>query len=319
MTEYSRKILNDVFGGQKVSPTLPYVSLDQDKQTVDALTHGVGHISLSGVQPKYSMVVDNGQLRLTKPQERGTYILKPAPTANFILDKQYCPQNEYLTMQLAKEVYGLEVAPCALCYFQTGQAAYITKRFDIGLNGEKLAQEDFASLAGLNKENAGIDYKYNALSYEDCGDIIKRYTKAYKVELLKFFRLVVFNYITLNDDAHLKNFSLIEKRPKDYVLSPAYDLMNTSLHLTQPSIFALKKGLFKEGMIVDDTHSITRADFVEFGHRLGLNETIINRELDKFITQTQIVRQMIQDSELPSALAEQYYQSFHYRCQTLTF
>lgn len=319
MMEYSRKILNDVFGGQKVSPILPYVSLDQDKQTVDALTKGVGHISLSGVQPKYSMVLDDGQLRLTKPQERGTYILKPAPTANFILDKQYCPQNEYLTMQLAREVYGLEVAPCALCYFQTGQAAYITKRFDIGLNGEKLAQEDFASLAGLNKNNAGIDYKYNALSYEEFGEIIQRYVRAYKVELLKFFRLVVFNYITLNDDAHLKNFSLIEKRPKDYVLSPAYDLMNTSLHLTQPSIFAVKKGLFKEGMAMDDTHTITRAHFVEFGHRLGLNETVINRELDRFVTQTEIAKQMIHDSELPEALAKQYYQSYHYRCLTLTF
>ncbi len=103
------------------------------------------------------------------------------------------------------------------------------------------------------------------------------------------------------------------------MLSPAYDLMNTSLHLTQPSIFALKKGLFKEGMTVDDTHSITRALFVEFGYRLGLNETVINRELDRFLTQTEMAKQMIHDSELPDMLAEQYYKSYHYRCLTLTF
>lgn len=126
-------------------------------------------------------------------------------------------------------------------------------------------------------------------------------------------------YITLNDDAHLKNFALIEKRPKDYVLSPAYDLMNTSLHLTQPSIFAVKKGLFKEGMVIDDTHGIERAHFVEFGHRLGLSETIVNKELDRFLTPTDIAKQKIHDSELPDRLAKQYWQSYDYRCMTLTF
>lgn len=316
--EYSKKILQEVFGRQVVSPMLPYISLDHDLQTVEALTQGAGHISLSGVQPKYAMVIDKGQFRLAKPQERGMYILKPAPTANFILDKQYCPQNEYLTMQLAKEVYGIEVAPCALCYFQSGQAAYITRRFDVQMDGTKLAQEDFASLAGLNKNNAGIDYKYSSLSYEDCGDIIRQYVKAYKIELLKFFRLVVFNYITLNDDAHAKNFSLIERHPNDYVLAPAYDLMNTSLHLSQPGIFALKKGLFKEGMILDDIHSANRAAFVEFGNRLGLSSLIVNKELDKFSSAYPMAEQMIYDSELPEALAQHYYHSYTYRCMTLT-
>ena len=115
-------------------------------------------------------------------------------------------------------------------------------------NGQKYSQEDFASLAGLTDANGGSDFKYSNLSYEECADIIRKYVKAAPVEILKYFRIVVFNYLTLNDDAHLKNFSLINRGDGEYHLTPAYDLINTSLHLSMPRIFALDKGLFKEGM-----------------------------------------------------------------------
>ncbi len=55
--------------------------------------------------------------------------------------------------------------------------------------------------------------------------------------------MMVFNFITLNDDAHLKNFSLINRGGGEYTLAPAYDLINTSLHLSVPRIFALDKSL----------------------------------------------------------------------------
>ena len=210
MIEYSKQTLREMFDGRRVSPILPYMSLDADRETVELVVKGNGRISLSGVQPKYSMVVDDGSLRLSREGEQGLYILKPAPTALFILDKEYCPANEYLTMQLAKNVYGIETAPCCLCRFGNGQIAYLVRRFDIRPDGSKYAQEDFAQLAGLGKDNGGDDYKYNILSYEDCGDLIRKYVKAALVEMLKFFRLVVFNYLTLNDDAHLKNFSIID-------------------------------------------------------------------------------------------------------------
>ena len=46
------------------------------------------------------------------------------------------------------------------------------------------------------------------------------------------------------------------------------DLINTSIHLYEPRIFALDKGLFHEGMHFDDTHTISRKDFEEFGRRI---------------------------------------------------
>lgn len=315
--EYSKKQIKEVFGGIDVSPVLPYESLDTDVSLAEAITEGVGHVSLSGVQPKFSMVIDQGVLRLAHKDERGAYILKPAPTALFLLNREYCPHNEYLSMQLAKRVYGLETAECALCYFKNGKAAYLTRRFDLRPDGGKYAQEDFASIAGLNKDNAGENYKYDRLSYEECAELIRHNVKASLVEILKFFRLIVFNYLILNDDAHLKNFSLIERRAGDYVLAPAYDLMNTTLHLRMPSIFALRKGLFREGTRIDDTHSITRASFLDFGKRIGLTEKLIVRELDSFSREYPIAKQMIYEY-LPESLAKEYFLSYNYRRFTIS-
>ena len=306
MIQYSRQTLREMFDGKQVSPILPYMSLDADRETIELVVKGNGKISLSGVQPKYSMVVDNGTLRFSKEGEQGHYILKPAPTALFILDKEYCPANEYLTMQLAKNVYGIETAPCCLCVFGNGQMAYLVRRFDIRPDGTKYAQEDFAQLAGLSKANGGDDFKYNILSYEDCGELIRKHIKAAPVELLKFFRLVVFNYLTLNDDAHLKNFSIIEKKNGDFTLTPA------------PSIFALKKGLFKEGMIIDDIHAVNRQSFIEFGNRIGLPPKLVEKELDNLAEQKPLAERMIRESLLNEHMKRHYLQSYNYRRFTIS-
>ena len=179
-------------------------------------------------------------------------------------------------------------------------------------------QEDFASLGGLTKANGGSDYKYSNLSYEECADIIRKYTKAAPVEVLKFFRIVVFNYLILNDDAHLKNFSLMNRGNGEYHLTPAYDLINTSLHLYEPRIFALDKGLFREGMQFSDTHTVSRKDFEEFGRRIGLSPRLVNRELDFFATEHPLAQELISRSFLSEQLKRYYWQSYNYRRTTLT-
>ena len=184
-------------------------------------------------------------------------------------------------------------------------------------DGGKYQQEDFASLGELTKAHGGSDYKYSNLSYEECADLIRRYTKAAPVEVLKFFRIVVFNYLILNDDAHLKNFSLINRGDGDYHLAPAYDLINTSLHLYEPRIFALDKGLFREGMQLSDVHTVSRADFQEFGRRIGLTARLVQRELDFFAAEQPLALELIQRSFLSDKLKQYYRQSYNYRRTTL--
>lgn len=147
-------------------------------------------------------------------------------------------------------------------------------------------------------------------------EVIHKHVKAAPVSLLNFFRLIVFNFITLNDDAHLKNFSLINIR-NEYRLAPGYDLINTSLHLTLPRIFALDKGLFKEGMSFSDIHSVQRKDFEEFGKRINLPEKLIERELNRFAGEYPLTKELIESSFLSQDLKRQYELSMNYRRKLL--
>ena len=308
-----------LFDGKAVSHIFPEMSpkdLDADRLQ-DTVQH-IGRISLSGVQPKFSAIVgEDLRLRYTRDNERGHFILKPQPSSYHIINREFCAANESLTMQLASQVYRIETAANGLCFYENDEIAYITRRFDIH-GGGKYRQEDFASLMGLTKSNGGADYKYSRASYEDCADVIRRHVKAYRIDLLRFFRLVLFNFISLNDDAHLKNFSLINTG-NEYRLTPAYDLINTSLHLVNHRIFALDKGLFKEGMQLSDVRQVCRKDFEEFGHRIGLNDKTVQRELDFFAAAHPEAEQLIDRSFLSEELKKQYWSSLDYRRKMLTF
>jgi serine/threonine-protein kinase HipA len=295
---YSPAAVKLLFDGRQVSHILPFSSPNNEDAENEEYAKHVGRVSLSGVQPKAGLIIKGNQLVRPSEQERSRYILKPAPSSYALLERKDCPANEHLSMQLASQVYHIETAPNALCFFNDGEQAYITRRFDVAPDGSKYQQEDFASLAGLTKAHGGSDYKYSNLSYEECAEIIGKYTTAPSVEILKFFRIVVFNYLILNDDAHLKNFSLINRGDGEYHLSPAYDLINTSLHLYEPRIFALDKGLFREGMHLTDTRTVTRADFEEFGRRIGLATRLVKRELDSFATEQPFAKELIKRSFL---------------------
>ena len=314
---YSPAAIKLLFDGRQVSHILPFSSPNNEEAENEEYAKHVGRVSLSGVQPKAGLIIKGNQLVRPSEQERSRYILKPAPSSYALLERKDCPANEHLSMQLASQVYHIETAPNALCFFNDGEQAYITRRFDVAPDGSKYQQEDFASLAGLTKAHGGSDYKYSNLSYEECAEIIGKYTTAPSVEILKFFRMVVFNYLILNDDAHLKNFSLINRGDGEYHLSPAYDLINTSLHLYEPRIFALDKGLFREGMHLTDTRTVTRVDFEEFGRRIGLATRLVKRELDSFATEQPFAKELIKRSFLSDKLKKYYWQSYNYRRITI--
>ena len=314
---YSPIARRTLFDGHAVSHIFSEASPDTGTVEANEAVKSVGRISFSGAQPKFSIVVDDDKLRYIREGEQGTFILKPRPTAYQIINKDFCVANEHVTMQIASQVYGIETAANALCFFDDGTPAYITRRFDVHSKG-KYKQEDFAALLGYTKDNAGSNYKYDKASYEECAEVIHRYVKATLIDIRRFFRIILFNFVTLNDDAHLKNFSLIE-RNGEYRLSPAYDLINTSLQLMNPHIFALDKGLFKEGMAFSDTHTISRSDFEEFGKRIGLPVKVIKQEIDMFAAEQPLVKELLGRSFLSPSLQKQYWMAFDYRRKMLNF
>ena len=125
----ARKLL---FDGKEVSHVLTFDSPNNENSDAEEYARHVGRISLSGVQPKASLMLSATE-QLVKPAEgeRGQYILKPAPSSYSLLERKYCPANEHLSMQIAAQVYHIETAANGLCFFRDGEAAYLTRRFDV--------------------------------------------------------------------------------------------------------------------------------------------------------------------------------------------
>jgi serine/threonine-protein kinase HipA len=315
-TTYSPTCLRNMFNNKKVSHILPYDAPQANEVDAEKFMENRKRISISGVQEKMSLLLSKNILRLTENGEQGTYILKPIPRDLKKVDQ--VPANEHLTMQIASKVFGINTAQNAMIFFKNGSPAYITKRFDIKQDGSKWGKEDFATLAGRTKDNAGADFKYT-YSYEAAAAIIRQYVPAWRVEIEKFFIIVVFNYLFLNGDAHLKNFSLLESETGDYLLSPAYDLINTRLHVDDTD-FALDKGLFEDNYQSETfkkTFHRGKQDFEEFAKRIGVSENRIEKLLEPFLMKQKTVETLVNSSFLNTPNKRGYLMDYSSRLNLL--
>jgi serine/threonine-protein kinase HipA len=209
----SRKIF-----GQAVPPVLPYSEDDLDSLAREIIQ---SQTAVTGVQAKLSLHItgnrksDAGK-RFTIVGLWGGYILKP-PTTLF----PQLPEVEDLTMHLARHAK-IKTVPHSLIRLTSGNLAYITKRID-RTKKSKLAMEDMCQLTERLTED-----KYQG-SYEQIARTIQKYSGTPGLDVVNFFELIIFSFLTGNADMHLKNFSLIEQHGLGMVLSPAYDLLNTAL------------------------------------------------------------------------------------------
>ncbi|WP_312351772.1 HipA domain-containing protein [Empedobacter sp.] len=305
---YSPIVLKKMFNGKKVSPFLNY-STPTNRKDQSRFNQNQTHISISGFQEKYSLILDGNALRLTNENESGQYILKPI--SDLPKNSEFAPANEHLTMQIAKQIFKIETAENALVFFEDGSPAYLTKRFDYDENGNKLAVEDFASLLGKSPATDGEQYKYEG-NYLELFEALKKYVPAWKVEAPKLFTLIVFNYLFANGDAHLKNFSLIETQQGDFKLSPAYDLLNTKIHIEDVD-FALKEGILPKsissGKIIDQ--------LMVLGEKAGMTEKSIIKVLQNLTSKEDQVVDLIGRSFLSEKLKRNYLQSYQRRLKKI--
>ncbi len=313
---YSPRCLKNVFYGKKVSHVLPYSAPKKSEEVNELFIENRKRISFSGAQDKLSLILKKNQLQLTQESEVGNYILKPIPRDLKKVDQ--VPANEHLTMQIAKHVYGIHTAENALIFFKSGEPAYITKRFDIKKDGARWASEDFATLAGKNNNNSGPDFKYLS-SYEEIGLLIQKYILSWRIEIEKYFNIVLFNYLFSNGDAHLKNFSILESENGDYFLSPAYDLLNTRLHVDD-TVFALNKGLFADefkSLKYRSTGYPNISDFVEFARRISVDQIRIEVLLKSFLSKQKEVEELTKRSYLNDSCKRGYLMMYNSRINKL--
>lgn len=266
-------------------------------------------MSISGVQEKFSVLLDKNKLRLIEEGERGTYILKPIPATGGRPDQM--PANEHLTMQIARQVFGIETAENALIFFANGEQAYITKRFDVKPDGTKKAQDDFASLARRTPQTHGEHYKYLG-NYLELFELMQKFVPAYAVEAPKLLRLLIFNYLFSNGDAHFKNFSLLETDQGDYQLSPAYDLLNSRLHIRDRD-FALDEGLLPPQLALVKI----KRQFEILAHQAAIPEKVFAKIADSMLAGSEEITALIQSSFLDDSAKRNYLQAYQGRLKQL--
>ena len=299
---YCKKCKKALFATQKVSTTLDFDKKEFLSTTIELSEQ----LSISGVQDKISLKIENKKLVPTSTD--GVYILKPVPLMEYGELLTDVAKNEHFTMQLASQVFKLETAKNALIAFSDGELAYITKRFD-RVDGAKIKQEDFSSLARQTEQSHGKNYKYD-YSYEEMGGLIKKYLPSYKIELLKFFKLILFNYLVGNGDAHLKNFSVLQRSTKEYGLSPAYDLLSSSLHLPNESRTALE--LFKEyeSKSFEANGFYAYDDFMMFSKILEIPKKMAKGVIEDFLSKEKATLKLLDNSFLSNEAKERYREIF---------
>jgi len=149
-------------------------------------------------------------------------------------------------------------------------------------------------------------------NYLELFQIMQRYVPAYKIEAPKLFKVVLYNYLFSNGDAHFKNFSLIETPLGDYRLSPAYDLLNSRMHI-EDSDFALQDGLLPRNL----SQGKISQQFFTLGDQVGLNEKQINKIFDVLTSGSEKVEKLIAASFLDDKTKRNYLQSYQSKLKKL--
>ena len=246
-------------------------------------------LSIQGVQPKLSARLSIAERKFEIVNKFGTYIFKPQNPSYPEL-----PENEDLTMRMGK-VIGIEIPLHGMVYSKEVSLTYFIKRFDRFGKTKKRAVEDFAQLAGKSR-----DTKYD-YSMEKIAVLIDKYCTFPVLEKVKLFRLTLFNYLIGNEDMHLKNYSIITRDDK-VELSPAYDLLNSTIALKNPQEeIALP--------VNGKKNNLTKKDLVEYWgmQRLGLSEKSIRGVYDQVVGSFREWNDLIEISFLSAAMKQKYF------------
>jgi len=276
-----------VFFGSTTPPTIDYSLSQMDELAKNVVERSV---AVPGVQPKLSMSLikerrEKADTRLTVIGALGgEFILKP-PSELY----PEMPENEHVTMKIAQHL-GIKTVPCSLIRLASGELSYITKRIDRRSDGTKVHMLDMFQIT------EAFD-KYKS-SMEKIGKAIDLYSSNTLLDKVLYFELVVFSFITGNNDMHLKNFSLI-KGPVGWTLSPAYDLLNASIaNPDDNEELALTLNGKKRKLSSDD--------FVALGKGMGLSSKQIKGAFKRIVDNLPVIKEWIDKSFLSADMKVKY-------------
>lgn len=272
--------------GTATPPALPYTKADIESLALEVVR---SQVTITGAQPKLSIDLSKekeGEKRFTIVGLWGGYILKPQTEQYLNL-----PENEDLSMHLA-ELAKIKTVPHSLIRFKDGSLAYITKRIDRDKKGYKIPMEDMCQLTEKLTEQ-----KYKG-SHEQIAKKIVEFSAYPVLDLINYFEVLLFCYLTGNADMHLKNFSLY-KGTSEYTFAPAYDLLSTKLVIPEDNE---ELALTLNGK----KRKLKKSDFDNLLRTFKVDEKAIENVYDKFRKILPKWYDFIDVSFLPEQMKEEY-------------
>ena len=274
------------FFGTSAPPFIEYSLSQMDELAKNIVEQSV---SVPGVQAKLSMSLvkntkEKADARLTVIGALGgQYIFKPP--SHF----PEMPTNEHVTMRIA-EAFGIRVVPSSLIRLASGELSYITIRIDRTEDGEKIHMIDMFQITEAFDKYKG--------SMERIGKALDLYSDNTLLDKIFYFELVLFSFLTRNNDMHLKNFSMIEDS-SGWVLSPAYDLLNVAIVLPED----------KEELaltLAGKKSKLKREHFEQLAQGFGLTEKQIERTFKRMLKNKSKAIELLDKSFLSNEMTTAY-------------
>ena len=121
---------------------------------------------------------------------------------------------------LMAQAAGIDMPPTRLIEVKQGRNLrryFAVRRFDRGPGNQRIHVHTFANLVHVN-------FRIPSTDYADLLKVTRLLTRSHR-DVLRLFRLMVFNVAAHNRDDHAKNFAfLLDDRIGEWSLAPAYDL-----------------------------------------------------------------------------------------------
>lgn len=246
---------------------------------VSLAANAVKRMSLAGAQHKLAVVLRDGELFEPIGHTASTHILKPDHKD---VDYPHTVINEYFTMSLARAM-GLKTPSVFRRYVPA--SVYLVERFDRAISSttvERLHLIDACQALNLDRQ-----FKYTEGSIAKLSALADRCTAPAPARL-RLYAWLVFNMLTGNGDAHLKNLSFLVTR-RGIELSPCYDLVSVAVYETH----AFGKDKWPNSQLAWPLHekntfaTLTRDDVLDAGAAMGLSREVAIRLLDAQVTRVQ--------------------------------
>ena len=278
------------FFGIETAPSFPYTRDHMSELARQVIRTSS---SVTGIQAKMSLDVNRGgknePAKFTIVGLWGKYIFKPQSS------KYPClPELEDLTMKMAEAAH-IRTARHTLVRLADGELGYLTLRMDRGRKGEKISMLDMCQLT-----NRLTEHKYYG-TYQQLAETVKKYSSAPMLDVQRFWEIVLFSWITGNSDMHCKNFSLIDRKNGDYVLSPAYDLL--AVLLADP---ADTEEMAMSFIVGGPKSGFDRDTFMTAFVQSGIPTVVADKMIERMKGNLPVWKELISQSFLPEEMKADY-------------